>query len=96
MRRLPSDTRAWPKGGGKQAKLSSVRLWEEKPRKFLETIELQIALKDYDVQRDKRFAGSVKLPHVPRPRMKVTEPLFFFRLIRSTEFLHFPVGNSPS
>jgi large subunit ribosomal protein L10Ae len=44
---------------------------KEKPRKFLETIELQIALKDYDVQRDKRFAGSVKLPHVPRPRMKV-------------------------
>merc|ERR1719456_1705464 len=43
----------------------------EKPRKFLETIELQIALKDYDVQRDKRFAGTVKLPHVPRPRMKV-------------------------
>jgi large subunit ribosomal protein L10Ae len=44
---------------------------KEKPRKFLETIELQIALKDYDVQRDKRFAGTVKLPHVPRPRMKV-------------------------
>jgi len=44
---------------------------QEKKRKFLETVELQIALKDYDVQRDKRFAGSVKLPHVPRPRMKV-------------------------
>eukprot|EP00927_Polykrikos_kofoidii_P021105 TRINITY_DN200_c0_g1_i1.p1 TRINITY_DN200_c0_g1~~TRINITY_DN200_c0_g1_i1.p1 ORF type:complete len:218 (+),score=49.08 TRINITY_DN200_c0_g1_i1:86-739(+) len=44
---------------------------KEKPRKFLETIELQIALKDYDTQRDKRFAGSVKMPHVPRPRMKV-------------------------
>merc|ERR1711953_1283792 len=36
-----------------------------------ETVELQIALKDYDTQRDKRFAGTVKLPHVPRPRMKV-------------------------
>merc|ERR1711988_1708315 len=35
------------------------------------TIELQIALKDYDTQRDKRFSGTVKLPHVPRPRMKV-------------------------
>eukprot|EP00927_Polykrikos_kofoidii_P071994 TRINITY_DN68169_c0_g1_i1.p1 TRINITY_DN68169_c0_g1~~TRINITY_DN68169_c0_g1_i1.p1 ORF type:complete len:218 (-),score=44.05 TRINITY_DN68169_c0_g1_i1:91-744(-) len=44
---------------------------KDKPRKFLETIELQIALKDYDTQRDKRFAGSVKMPHVPRPRMKV-------------------------
>jgi len=44
---------------------------EEKKRKFLETVELQIALKDYDTQRDKRFSGTVKLPHVPRPRMKV-------------------------
>jgi len=44
---------------------------EENKRKFLETVELQIALKDYDTQRDKRFSGTVKLPHVPRPRMKV-------------------------
>mmetsp|Transcript_67437 Transcript_67437/g.195296 ORF Transcript_67437/g.195296 Transcript_67437/m.195296 type:complete len:218 (-) Transcript_67437:74-727(-) len=44
---------------------------KEKPRKFMETVELQIGLKDYDTQRDKRFAGSVKLPYVPRPRMKV-------------------------
>ena len=44
---------------------------KEKKRKFLETIELQICLKDYDTQRDKRFAGTVKLPHVPRPRMKI-------------------------
>eukprot|EP00444_Apocalathium_aciculiferum_P023534 CAMPEP_0183426620 /NCGR_PEP_ID=MMETSP0370-20130417/39807_1 /TAXON_ID=268820 /ORGANISM="Peridinium aciculiferum, Strain PAER-2" /LENGTH=217 /DNA_ID=CAMNT_0025611067 /DNA_START=77 /DNA_END=730 /DNA_ORIENTATION=+ len=42
-----------------------------KQRKFLETVELQIGLKDYDTQRDKRFAGTIKLPHVPRPRMKV-------------------------
>jgi large subunit ribosomal protein L10Ae len=44
---------------------------KEKPRKFQETVELQIGLKDYDTQRDKRFSGTVKLPHVPRPRMKV-------------------------
>merc|ERR1711862_1008687 len=43
----------------------------EKPRKFLQTVELQIALKDYDTQRDKHFAGTIKLPHVPRPRMKI-------------------------
>merc|ERR1712085_108221 len=43
----------------------------EKQRKFLETVELMIALKDYDTQRDKRFAGSLKLPYVPRPRMKI-------------------------
>ena len=42
-----------------------------KPRKFMETIELQIGLKNYDPQKDKRFSGSVKLPFIPRPRMKV-------------------------
>jgi large subunit ribosomal protein L10Ae len=43
----------------------------EKQRKFVETVELQIGLKDYDTQRDKRFSGSVKLPNVPRPRMQI-------------------------
>merc|ERR1712118_469070 len=38
-----------------------------KKRKFLETIELQIVLKNYDTQKDKRFAGSIKLPNLPRP-----------------------------
>lgn len=33
----------------------------EKQRKFVETIELQIGLKNYDPQRDKRFSGTVKL-----------------------------------
>ncbi len=42
-----------------------------KPRKFQETIELQIGLKNYDPQKDKRFSGTVRLPFVPRPRMKV-------------------------
>lgn len=28
-------------------------------------------LKDYDTQRDKRFSGSVRLPHVPRAKSKV-------------------------
>merc|ERR1712146_238532 len=36
-----------------------------------ETIELQIGLKNYDPQKDKRFAGNIKLPHIPRPKMKV-------------------------
>ncbi|KAM0916562.1 hypothetical protein ACQ4PT_010108 [Festuca glaucescens] len=44
---------------------------KEKNRKFTETIELQIGLKNYDPQKDKRFSGSVKLPHVPRPKMRV-------------------------
>jgi large subunit ribosomal protein L10Ae len=44
---------------------------KERNRKFTETIELQIGLKNYDPQKDKRFSGSVKLPHIPRPKMKV-------------------------
>ena len=41
-----------------------------KARKFTETIELQIGLKDYDPQKDKRFSGAIKLPFIPRPKMK--------------------------
>lgn len=44
---------------------------KEKQRKFTETVELQIGLKNYDPQKDKRFSGSVKLPYCPRPNMKV-------------------------
>jgi len=33
---------------------------EDKKRKFLETVELQIGLKNYDPQKDKRFSGTVK------------------------------------
>jgi len=33
---------------------------EEKKRKFTESVELQISLKNYDPQKDKRFAGTVK------------------------------------
>lgn len=33
---------------------------EEKKRKFVETVELQIGLKNYDPQKDKRFSGTVK------------------------------------
>merc|ERR1711933_80369 len=44
---------------------------KEKQRKFVETIELQIGLKNYDTQKDKRFSGSLKLPTVPRPNLKL-------------------------
>ncbi|KAK4050057.1 60S ribosomal protein L10A [Microbotryomycetes sp. JL221] len=43
----------------------------DKKRNFVETVELQIGLKNYDPQRDKRFSGSIKLPHIPRPRMSI-------------------------
>merc|ERR1711976_531875 len=46
-------------------------LANRKERKFVESVDLQIGLKDYDPSKDKRFAGSVKLAHVPRPRLKV-------------------------
>merc|ERR1712024_8402 len=44
---------------------------DEKKRKFLETVDLQIGLKNYDPQKDKRFSGTVKLKHVPRPKFTV-------------------------
>ncbi|CAM9516566.1 unnamed protein product [Sphacelaria rigidula] len=37
-----------------------------KKRKFTESIELQVTLKNYDPQRDKRFSGTFKLPTIPR------------------------------
>ncbi len=33
---------------------------QAKKRKFVETIDLQIGLKNYDPQKDKRFSGTVK------------------------------------
>jgi len=42
-----------------------------KKRKFRESVELQIGLKQYDPQKDKRFSGTVKLPRIPRPNMSV-------------------------
>merc|ERR1712029_878617 len=44
---------------------------QEKKRKFTETIDLQIGLKNYDPQKDKRFSGTVKLKHVPKLKYKV-------------------------
>ena len=43
----------------------------KKQRKFVETIDLQIGLKDYDPNKDKRFQGSVRLPNIPRPKLRV-------------------------
>uniref|UniRef100_A0A8C3S0J6 Ribosomal protein n=1 Tax=Chelydra serpentina TaxID=8475 RepID=A0A8C3S0J6_CHESE len=42
-----------------------------KPRKFTETVELQISLKNYDPQKDKRFSGTVRLKSTPRPKFSV-------------------------
>merc|ERR1712061_286774 len=44
---------------------------ETKQRKFLESVDLQIGLKNYDPQKDKRFSGTVKLKYVPRKKFRV-------------------------
>merc|ERR1719233_1262008 len=44
---------------------------KDKKRNFTETVELQISLKNYDPQKDKRFSGTVKLQHIPRTKYSV-------------------------
>ncbi len=44
---------------------------EGKVRGFTETIELQISLRNYDPNKDKRFSGAFRLPVAPRPGLKV-------------------------
>jgi len=41
-----------------------------KKRNFVETIEMQVTLKNYDPQREKRFSGTFKLPTIPREGLK--------------------------
>eukprot|EP01005_Ploeotia_sp_CARIB1_P001422 NODE_353_length_915_cov_475.374365_g345_i0.p1 GENE.NODE_353_length_915_cov_475.374365_g345_i0~~NODE_353_length_915_cov_475.374365_g345_i0.p1 ORF type:complete len:217 (+),score=33.00 NODE_353_length_915_cov_475.374365_g345_i0:64-714(+) len=42
-----------------------------KKRHFNESVDLFVNLKNYDTTKDKRFAGSVKLPRVARPKLTV-------------------------
>jgi len=44
---------------------------KEKKRNFVETIELQIALKNYDPNKDKRFSGTIRLPVAPKLKFNV-------------------------
>lgn len=80
---LSRGSRPWVRVSGSKmsSKVSRDTLYEcvnavlkesaRKNRKFLETVELQIALKNYDPQKDKRFSGTVKLKHIPRPKFQV-------------------------
>ncbi|KRX10969.1 putative ribosomal protein L1 [Pseudocohnilembus persalinus] len=52
-------------------KAISDMLAERKNKKFVETVELQVVLRDYDPEKEKRFVGAVKLPNCPHPNMKV-------------------------
>ena len=49
----------------------SEMLANRKERKFNETVEIQVGIREYDPEKDKRFVGSVTLPNMPRPNMKV-------------------------
>lgn len=42
-----------------------------KKRNFMETVELQVTLKNYDASKDKRFSGTFKLPEQPRPGLRM-------------------------
>jgi large subunit ribosomal protein L10Ae len=42
-----------------------------KTRKFTESVELQVTLKNYDPARDKRFSGSFRLPVIPKAKSTV-------------------------
>eukprot|EP01129_Flabellula_baltica_P001965 TRINITY_DN11850_c0_g1_i1.p1 TRINITY_DN11850_c0_g1~~TRINITY_DN11850_c0_g1_i1.p1 ORF type:complete len:218 (+),score=58.61 TRINITY_DN11850_c0_g1_i1:56-709(+) len=44
---------------------------EEKKRNFVETIEIQVGLKNYDPVREKRFQGTFVLPHPIRNTTKM-------------------------
>jgi large subunit ribosomal protein L10Ae len=55
----------------KQVKEGKLKEAVKKDRKFKESVELQVALKDYDPQKDKRFNATVKLPNIPRENLKI-------------------------
>jgi len=44
---------------------------EQKKRGFVETLELQIGLKNYDPSKDKRFAGAMALPNECRRQLNL-------------------------
>jgi large subunit ribosomal protein L10Ae len=48
-----------------------LKLSTEKKRNFVETIDLQVGLKNYDPVKEKRFSGVIKLPSIPRERFSV-------------------------
>ncbi|KAF3814682.1 hypothetical protein GH733_016958 [Mirounga leonina] len=46
---------------------------QHKHWKFLETVELQISLKNYDPQKDKRSLGTIRLKSTPCPKFSVCD-----------------------
>src|SRR5690554_3174677 len=54
-----------------EAVVAILKQSQEKKRNFLETVELQIALKNYDPQKEKKFSGTVVLPSIAKKTFKV-------------------------
>ncbi|KAL9649929.1 hypothetical protein ABK040_008670 [Willaertia magna] len=46
-------------------------LADKEKRKFVQTVDMQIKLKNYDPAKDKRFNGSLKLPQYVKKNLKV-------------------------
>ena len=69
-------------------KTISELLATRKQRKFVETVELQIGLRDYDP--DKRFNGTVRLPHKAYNNIRVVSGLF-----RSASLPMLPISRRP-
>eukprot|EP00766_Chilomastix_caulleryi_P002218 gnl/Chilomastix_caulleri/320.p1 GENE.gnl/Chilomastix_caulleri/320~~gnl/Chilomastix_caulleri/320.p1 ORF type:complete len:220 (-),score=47.61 gnl/Chilomastix_caulleri/320:39-698(-) len=42
-----------------------------KPRGFVETVDIQVGIKDYDLKRDKPINSTLALPAIPNPEKKV-------------------------
>jgi len=42
-----------------------------KKRNFVESVEMQVTLKNYDAQRDKRFSGTFRLPVIPKSKYEI-------------------------
>lgn len=64
-------------------------LTTRKPRKFVETVELQIGLRDYDP--DKRFNGTVRLPHKAYNNIKVSLQTFRYAFLPTPLTLRKPL-----
>lgn len=43
---------------------------DKNKKKFIESVELQIGLKNYDPKKDKRFSGTITLPNTPKEEKK--------------------------
>jgi len=64
MSKLSNDTLS-------EAITSLLKFSTDHKRNFTETIELQIALKNYDPNKDKRFSGTLRLPIAPKEKFSV-------------------------